>query len=488
MQTEIASLLTLIAVLIIDIGVRVFALGVIPNNRKPSEATAWLLAVFFFPLLGILIFLVFGHSKLSKKRRAKQLSINNLIYKNTLNKVAIAEENSPPNWFMSIATLNSNLGAMPLVGGNDVGLIQNYKQSLKDMVTAINKKKKYVHVEFYIMSVDNTTKDFFDSLRRAQERGVVVRVMFDHIGSLQYPGYKDMLSFFDQHDINYQLMLPIKPLQGKVQRPDLRNHRKILVVDGVVGFMGSQNIIDSSYNKKKNIKRGLHWLELMVRVVGPVVYELDAIFAGDWYAETDELLKTHIVSIGNPVVDKGNIDCQVVPSGPGFEGENNLKLFTSLIYAAQQKIIIASPYFVPDESMLTAITTAVQRGIHVELYVSEIGDQLMVYHAQRSYYEALLKAGVHIYMYKSPTVLHAKHFTVDDAVSVLGSSNMDMRSFNLNMEISLLIYSKEFVQAMRRVETSYKIKSRQLHLDAWLHRPLRDKFVDNVARLTSSLQ
>lgn len=226
----------------------------------------------------------------------------------------------------------------------------------------------------------------------------------------------------------------------------------------------------------------------MVRVKGAVVYELDAIFAGDWYAETDELLETHIAGVGSVTKDYGDNDCQVVPSGPGFEEENNLKLFTSLIYAAQKEIIITSPYFVPDESMLTAITTAAQRGIRVELYVSEIGDQMMVYHAQRSYYEALLRSGVHIFMYSSPTVLHAKHFTVDSHIGVIGSSNMDMRSFNLNMEISLLVYSQEFVQQLRKVEAGYKVKSRELTLDVWLRRPVRDKFIDNVARLTSSLQ
>ena len=286
----------------------------------------------------------------------------------------------------------------------------------------------------------------------------------------------------------YQLMLLIQPIKGKFQRPDLRNHRKLLVVDGRIGYMGSQNIIDSSYNKKKNIKKGLHWHELMVRVKGAVVYELDAIFAGDWYAETDELLETHIAGVGTITNDYGDNDCQIVPSGPGFEHENNLKLFTSLIYAAQNKIIIASPYFVPDESMLTAISTAAQRGVHVELFVSEIGDQLLVYHAQRSYYEELLKSGVHIFMYKSPTVLHAKHFTVDNSVSVIGSSNMDMRSFNLNMEISLLVYSTEFVDKLRLIEAGYKAQSRELTLDVWLRRPLRHKFGDNVARLTSSLQ
>lgn len=488
MQTEIFSFLTVLLIFAFDIGIRVIALGVIPNNRKPSEATAWLLAVFFIPVVGIFFYLLLGNSKLSKKRRTKQRAINELIYNNTLQQYAIAQENTPPDWFLSIAQLNSRLGAMPLVGGNGAKLIQDYTDSLSEMAKSIDAAKHYVHVEFYIMSLDKTTKRFFISLKNAHKRGVTVRVLFDHVGSLQYPDYKKTIEFLRKNHIQYQLMLPIKPFEGKFQRPDLRNHRKLMVVDGRIGYMGSQNIIDSTYNKKKNIKKGLHWHELMVRVKGAIVYELDAVFAGDWYAETDELLKTHIVGVGTVTKDYGDNDCQVVPSGPGFDGENNLKLFTSLIYAAQEKIIITSPYFVPDESMLTAITTAAQRGIRVELYVSEIGDQLLVYHAQRSYYEALLRSGVHIYMYSAPTVLHAKHITIDNHIGVIGSSNMDMRSFNLNMEISLLVYSQEFVQQLRKVEAGYKASSRELTLDVWLRRPLRDKFIDNVARLTSSLQ
>jgi cardiolipin synthase len=387
-----------------------------------------------------------------------------------------------------LAKLNSNLGALPLVGGNDAKLIEDYQDSLDEMTKAINGATKYVHVEFYIMSLDATTKGFFKSIVDAKKRGITVRVILDHVGSLQYPDYKKTIEYFEKHGISYQLALPIMPFKGKFQRPDLRNHRKLLVIDGHVGFMGSQNIIDSTYNKNKNRKKGLHWHELMVKVSGPIVAELDAVFIGDWYSETDELLESHMPNISKKGKDFGDFDCQVVPSGPGFEHENNLKFFTSLMYAAQHKIIITSPYFVPDESMLTAITTAAQRGVNVELFVSEVGDQLLVYHAQRSYYEALLRSGVKIYMYSSPTVLHAKHFTVDDSVAVIGSSNMDMRSFNLNLEISMLVYSKEFARSMRMVEDHYRAKSKELILDVWLRRPIKDKFVDNVARLTSSLQ
>jgi cardiolipin synthase len=288
----------------------------------------------------------------------------------------------------------------------------------------------------------------------------------------------------------WQLMLPIQPFKGRYQRPDLRNHRKLLVVDGEIGFMGSQNVIDPSYDKASNRKRGLRWKELVLRLDGPIVAGLNAIFITDWYVETDELLAREAQPV-EPTFSRPpreQIDCQLVPSGPGFAGENNLRLFLALLYYAQERIIITSPYFVPDESILYAIMTAIERGVKVELFVSEVADQWLVYHAQRSYYEQLLRAGVTIWMYRAPTILHAKHFTIDDEVAVVGSSNMDIRSFQLNSEISLMVRGHQFVAQLRELEDGYRANSRQLTLEEWLQQPLKSTIADNLARLTSALQ
>ena len=181
--------------------------------------------------------------------------------------------------------------------------------------------------------------------------------------------------------------------------------------------------------------------------------------------------------------------CQIVPSGPGFPNENNLRLFNTLIYGAQHRLSITSPYFVPEQSLLYAITTAAQRGVDVELFVGAEGDQFMVYHAQCSYYRPLLDAGVRIYLYPAPFVLHAKHFSVDDHTAVIGSSNMDIRSFNLDFEISMMATgSTDFVSRMREVEDMYRGLSRELTLDEWKTRPLTKRWVDNVMRLTSAVQ
>ena len=448
---------------------------------------AWLLAIFFIPYLGALLFLLIGYRTLPKGRLAKQEQINNFILESTEGMERVRKDHAWPGWLESVVELNRNLGAMPLVGDNSASLLSDYEGSIAAMTEAIDNAEKYVHVEFYILSFDKTTKQLFRAMENAIQRGVTVRVLLDHLQSKRQKGYRRTLRRLTQAGVQWELMLPLQPLKGKWQRPDLRNHRKLLVVDGKVGFMGSQNIIDRTYNKRGNIRRGLKWKDLMTRLEGPIVAGLNAIFITDWYSETDELLTRDIEPVGPRDIPDA-IDCQMVPSGPGFVGENNLRLFLALLYYAQERLIITSPYFVPDESIMYAITTAVDRGVHVELFVSEIGDQALVYHAQRSYYEELLRAGVHIYMYKAPYILHAKHFTVDNDVAVIGSSNMDMRSFSLNMEISLMVRGASFVADLRRIEDGYRADSRELTLDEWLTQPLRSTTLDNLARLTSAVQ
>jgi cardiolipin synthase len=477
----------IVVALLVDFGLRIVAIIVVPRNRRPTSATAWLLAVFFIPYVGWLFFLLIGSYKLPKQRRLRQQQINEFILESTDGIERVRRDRPWPPWLASVVRLNRNVGAMPLVGGNAASLIGDYQASLDAMTDAIGSARRYVHVEFYILSWDHTTGPFFDALEAAVKRGVSVRVMLDHIASLRTKGYKRTIKRLTTMGAKWQLMLPVQPLKGRYQRPDLRNHRKLLVIDGHVGFMGSQNVIDRTYNKRGNIRRGLKWKELVARLEGPIVSGLNAIFITDWYSETGEVIDRERDPI-HEVRTKEEIDCQLVPSGPGFENENNLKLFLALLYNATDRIIITSPYFVPDEAMLMALTTAVQRGIHVELFVSEIGDQALVYHAQRSYYEQLLRAGVTIWMYKAPYILHAKHFTIDDEVAVIGSSNMDMRSFMLNSEISLMVRGRSFVSELREVEQGYRDVSTRLTLDDWLRQPLHSTVLDNLARLTSALQ
>jgi cardiolipin synthase A/B len=470
---------------VIDLAIRLVALVVVPRNRLPTAAMAWLLAIFFIPVVGVLLFLLIGSPKLPKDRRRKQEEMTTVIAEEHEREGTPAGPGTP-EWLDPMVTLTQNMTGMPLVGGNVAGLFDDYAGSLAAMAAEVDSATSFVHVEFYILSSDETTAGFFASLERAVTRGVTVRVLLDHWASSHCRDYKATLEQLTRMGAEWHLMLPVQPLHGRYQRLDLRNHRKLLVVDGRVGFVGSQNVIDRSYNKKKNIKRGLKWQELMCRIEGPVVRSIDLVFATDWYMETGERLAVEAPPAG--AAPRGDVACQLVPSGPGFPVENNLQLFLSLLYAARERIIITSPYFVPDDSMLRGLLAAKGRGVHVELFVSEIGDQGLVWHAQRSYYQALLDAGVEIYCYPAPFILHAKHFTVDDHVALIGSSNMDMRSFGLNSEISMMVRSRSFVSQMRAVELCYRDISTQLTAEKWQQEPLRATVLDGLARLTSALQ
>ena len=470
-----------IVVVVLEWVIRLIALIVIPPNRRPQTALAWLLAIFLFPFVGIALYLLAGNWLLPKKRRARQVTINTLIKRTADSVDSDITRLDLPGWLAPISTLNHNLGALPMVGGNSATVYKSDADGLAAMVAAIDSATVAVHAEFYIMSLDDTTRPFFDALERAQRRGVTVRVLFDHLGSRRYKGYRAMKRMLVRSGINWHFMLPFFPLVGSVQRPDLRNHRKLLVIDGTSAFTGSRNIIHPSYQKR----HALRWHDFMVRFEGPVVAEIEAVFVSDWYAETDEILDEFDLS---DITTDGDLACQVVPSGPGFEGENNLRLFNSLVYSARERIVVTCPYFVPDDSMLYAITTAAQSGIEVELFVSEVGDQFLVYHAQRSYYETLLKAGVRIWLYKTPTVLHAKHLTIDDQISVFGSSNMDMRSFTLDLEITVMVRGASFMRELQATQDEYRANSRELTLDEWDDRSFITRALDNLARLTSAVQ
>ncbi len=470
-------------------------------NRRPSAAIAWVLTIVFIPFLGALAFLLVGRSRLPERRRAGQRAMNELLLANTSPEALPPDAGLEPAWLASVTRLNTGLGALPMVGGNAVRIIEGYTESFDAMIAAIDAATVRVHVEFYIAVLDDSTRPFFEALARASARGVEVRVLADHLSGFLYPHRRATQEFLASAGAQFFAMLPLRPFRGQWQRPDLRNHRKLVVVDGAVAFTGSQNLIDETYLKASNIKRGLHWVELMIGISGPAARELDAVFLTDWAAESGELLPFLPPPPRRPVTSgrsgagiaastdgSAQIALQTVPSGPSFDNDNNLKLFAALIHKAERRISITSPYFVPEESIQLALVTAAARGLEIELFVSEIGDQKLVYHAQRSYYESLLRAGVRIHLYKAPAVLHSKHFTIDDDVAIIGSSNMDIRSFSLNAEVSMLVHSREFVDRMRAVEDRYRASSRELHLEDWLRRPLGEKTWDNLARLTSSLQ
>nr|WP_241429000.1 phospholipase D-like domain-containing protein [Agrococcus sp. ARC_14] len=468
----------------VDVALRLLALVVVPYNRRPASAIAWLLIIMIQPIAGWIIFGLLGNTRLPAGRRKKMAAIQELIGESTIDIGDAEALPGRPSWLPGVIELNRQLSSMPHVGDTKARVWDEFDDQLEAMARRIDQASRFVHVEFYLIVASERTEVFFAALERAAARGVTVRVLVDHLTSVRYPRRTETVARLERMGAELRDMLPLRPWKGDWQRPDLRNHRKLVVIDGDVGFTGSLNLIDPSYLWKRNLRRGLQWRDSWVELEGPSVVALDVLFWSDWWAETNELVEL----ASDPPPADGDLNASVVPSGPGFEGEINLRIFLELVHAAEERITIVSPYFVPDEAMRYAITSAAMRGIDVELFASEVGDQFWTYHAQRSYYEELLRAGVKITLFAKPTVLHSKFMTFDDRVSVIGSSNIDMRSFGLNFEVSMLIEGASMVDQLQATADGYRRQSTTLTLESWMARPRITQAFDSIARLTSALQ
>jgi cardiolipin synthase len=272
--------------------------------------------------------------------------------------------------------------------------------------------------------------------------------------------------------------LPVHLLRRKSARFDLRNHRKIVVIDGKTGYIGSQNLVN------RDFKPGIIYEELVARVAGPAVLQLQAVFLTDYFAESD--VNLFLPEYFPQQTPAGGTPVQALPSGPGYPQANSQRLIVSLLHAAQQRVVITSPYFIPDEALLDAMKIAVLRGVEVHMVVSRQADQILVCHAQRSYYDELQEAGIRIHVYREH-LMHAKHLSFDDRIAVIGSSNLDMRSFLLNEEIMLIVPDPTVVAELQAVQERYFAESDELNLEEWRNRPRLRKVLENTARMVDSV-
>lgn len=478
--------------LILDIVIKVIAVGYVPEGRRPASSSAWLLLILLVPVVGLPLFLLMGSPYVNRRRHRIQQEANAIIENVQARTPDYPSDVALTAEVASLVRLNRKLTNLPAVTGYNRGLYGDYQATLRRMAEVIDTAEEYVHAEIYITAWDDSTDVFFQACRRAVERGVKVRYLYDQIGSLKYPGYRTLGKRLTEIGVEWYTTLPLQPWRLRFRRPDLRNHRKMLIVDGKTGFLGSINMIDRGYLIRKHRKANRQWVDTMVELEGPIVDSMDLVFAVDWYSESNEpiLLQAHDHAAHSADADRNTV--QLVPSGPGYSTEPNLRMFNSVVHHAKNRLVMCSPYFIPDESLLDAVTTACYRGVQVELLVSEQADQFMVDHAQSSYYQTLLEAGVRIYRFPAPYVLHSKFVIADPhgptPLAVMGSSNMDMRSFGLNYEVSLMIAQGNLMADLTQLSATYLNVCKELTEDEWAQRGLWRRYVDNVMRLTSALQ
>ncbi|MDK8626016.1 phospholipase D-like domain-containing protein [Corynebacterium appendicis] len=507
--------------MIVDYTIKFAVIGVIPENRKPSSANAWLLVILLIPFIGLPLYFFFGSTYLSRRRHRIQKEAHNEINDVHAEFPDVPDSVRLSGDVASMAHLNRTLTGYPALEGHAKALWTDYQKTMLRIAELIDASTSHVHIEIYAQAWDTTTAPVFEAMERAVSRGVKVRVLFDHIGSQKYPGFRAFKRKLTAAGIEWNLMLPLLPLQWRFRRPDLRNHRKLIVIDDRVAMMGSFNLIDRSYLVRSHVKKGRQWVDSFVELTGPIVASLESLFAVDWYTESGEVIDITPPHDNEPGADTSTL--QLIPSGPGYTTEPNLRMFNTLIHHARERLVLCSPYFVPDDSMLEAITTACYRGVRVDLLVGEKADQFMVQHAQSAYYQQLLEAGVHIWQFPAPYVLHSKFAIADpvawadspseqsnpeafegspkasstpDAttaadlheIAIMGSSNMDMRSFSLNYENSLFVLDGPLITDLCDLAAAYLSVSHELTLEEWNQRSWFRRYIDNVLKLTSALQ
>jgi cardiolipin synthase len=310
------------------------------------------------------------------------------------------------------------------------------------------------------------------ALKDAVARGVACRVMLDPVGSRPWLG--GTVRALRAAGVETREALPFHLWRGRTRR-DMRNHRKLFVIDGWIGYAGSQNIV------AKDFRPGVVNRELVARVTGPVVAAMTALIHGDWFLEAEIDPEGPLIS---PPV--GDAVLQLLPSGANYPLEGFETLLVWQLHQARERAIIVTPYFVPDDSVLGAMRTAAARGVTVDVVISAVVDQRLVNLAQCSYYEDLLAAGVRVHLFRD-FLLHAKNISIDGSMAIVGSSNVDLRSFQLNEEVSLLLIDAASVAQVEAIQRDYLLHSDHLDLITWRQRSRWRKIVENIARLLSPL-
>jgi len=457
--------------------VRLTMLLYVPQRRSASAARTWLLFIFLLPWPGLAIYALVGRIRVPAFRRKLQEQASEQIKKAQAQIGAqIVAQPDLPAQLQIIPEQAKRLGTFEPFAGNTFEFLRDYEGSIDRLIQDIDAAKRHVHLLTYIYRTDRIGRKVADALKRAAKRGVICRILLDAVGS------RIALNQFGpelrEAGVEVRSMLPVGLFRRKGERFDLRNHRKISVIDGTIGYLGSQNIADPTF--VKNFPNE----ELVVRFIGPVVSQLQATFLGDHYLETEEVLDR--AELFPDLKAAGDSAAQLLPSGPGYGQENGRELIISMLYEARRRVVITTPYFIPDEPFLNAICAAGRReNVQVHMVVSKHANQLISQLAQRSYYDDLLEAGIQIHLYR-PHFLHAKLLTIDDHVALTGSTNMDIRSFALNAEINLLIYDRQVVEQLKVIQEDYFRNSDLLTREQWSKRSVLEKVAHNTARLMDS--
>ena len=464
------------------------AVRVIMLRPAPGVALAWLLLVAVLPLLGLPLYLLFGERRIGQKR-AQRMATLSADFKE-LAKGFVKEHMTSIDWSthpresQMMNRLGENKRGIPTLSGNELDLYSDTQEILSAIAADVDRAESSVQMPFYIWHEGGAADVVLEAVIRAARRGVRCRLLIDHLGARPWWRGKQP-GRLQEAGVELQHALPVGVLKGFVTRNDLRLHRKIVTIDGRIGWTGSMNLVDPRFFKQD---AGFgEWIDAMVRVEGSAVLVLGATLVGDWLRETGEETRRLVESADlHRVRSAGKADVQVIPSGPGESSDTLLQMLLGLINGARRELLLTTPYFVPDDAMLRALRGAAARGAEVDLIVPARVDSMLVRYASRSYYDDLMEAGVRIRSFRGG-LLHTKSITVDGEASMIGTANLDMRSLWLNYEISLFVYDADFTQRLRALQATYLKDCDTIDRQAWMGRRFAPRFVENTFRLVSPL-
>jgi cardiolipin synthase len=436
-------------------------------HRDPAARIAWVAVILALPIAGIVAYVFLGEVNIGRRRLEKLREVERL---------APQPAPSPPNEVSNLSCevpdrsehlwrVGRSISGFEPVGGNSGRLLKDSNAAIEAMVADIDAAKKTAHVLFYIWLDDGNGRKIASALERAAARGVACRAMVDGLGSralLKSGLWRSLRAAGVKTGVALAMSHPL--LRAPFRRVDLRNHRKIAVIDNAVTYCGSQNCADPEFRVKAKFAP---WVDALVRFEGPIAQQNQRLFAVDWMCATGENLGD---LLREPLrAPKAGFTAQVVGTGPTKRYSAMPELFEAAMYAARRELIITTPYFVPDESLQNALCSSAYRGVETTIVFPARNDSWIVAGASRSYYADLLAAGVRIHEYVGG-LLHTKSMTIDGEIALIGSANMDRRSFDLNYENNILCYDAALTQAMRARQMDYLASARPISLEmvqAW---------------------
>lgn len=463
-----------------------FAVRALMQRHPPSTTLAWLLLILGVPYFGAVMYLLIGERQLGRRRGSHARALMPVLedWVRQLPPGMLSPHDNGDRWF-SIRRTAQGAAGLPSTIGNRLELRSDSSAILRAIAGDINAARHTVLMEFYIWHPGGDADLVAEALINAAARGVTCRVLLDAVGSATF-FRSPWPARLRGGGVTVVETLSVGLLRAAFVRFDLRLHRKIVVIDGTMGWTGSLNLVDPGcFKQDAGVGK---WVDAMARIEGPVVEMLAGIVLWDWCIETGDAIASVAPGLANAVgtrFDDG-AEVQVLPSGPGFEGEGAQRLFLATLYGARDEIVLTTPYFVPDEPLFLALEAAALRGVRVTVIVPARIDSILVRHASRWFFEPLLAAGVRILQFHGG-LLHTKSVTVDGSLSLFGTTNLDIRSFRLNFEVTLVVYDPHFTQALRALQAEYESGSRGVDPERWARRSTRARLAENAAHLASPL-